>query len=200
MRMCVVTRQSLPEDRLVRFALSPDGDVVPDLQRKLPGRGVWVSLSRAQVAEAVKKQVFRRGFETECRAADELAGRIGQQLRAQALSHLMLARKAGEAVAGMAKVEQALTRGPVLALLHAKEAAADGCRKLNRLALPDTQISDAFHGPEMDLAFGRSNVIHAAVAAGGLGERLVYHIRRLEEYDATQQAQGIRPAEPEESL
>jgi hypothetical protein len=188
--MCIVTRASLPEDQLLRFALSPMGEVVPDLARKLPGRGVWVSLSRERVREAVQKQVFKRGFEADCRAAPELPETVAQLLRTQALSHLMLARKAGEAVAGAAKVEQGLGRGPVAVLLHAAEAAPDGCRKLDRLAQPETAVTRIFSSAEMDLAFGRANVIHAAVAAGGLGQRLVFHIRRLEEYDATQPAEA----------
>lgn len=186
MRMCIVTRQSLPEDELVRFVLSPDGEVVPDLARKLPGRGTWVSLSRSQVAEAVRKQAFRRGFEGDCRVADDLAERVGTQLRRQALSHLMLARKAGEAVSGAARVEEALARGPVQILLHAREASEDGCRKINRAARPETAVSAAFTSAEMDLAFGRANVIHAAVAAGGLATRLAYHIGRMERYEGKQ--------------
>ncbi len=186
MRMCIVTRQSLPEDELIRFVLSPDGEVVPDLARKLPGRGTWVLLSRGQVAEAVKKQVFRRGFESEAHAPEDLADRVGTQLRQQALSHLMLARKAGEAVSGATKVEEALSRGPVQVLLHAKEASEDGCRKINRAAQPGTVISAAFTSAEMDLAFGRANVIHAAVAAGGLASRLAYHIGRMERFEGKQ--------------
>jgi predicted RNA-binding protein YlxR (DUF448 family) len=186
MRMCIVTRQSLPEDELVRFALSPDGEVVPDLARKLPGRGTWVSLSRQAVVEAIKKQAFRRGFESECRAPEDLADRVGQQLRQQALSHLMLARKAGEAVSGATKVVAALAKGPVRILLHATEASEDGCRKINRAAQPETVISATFTSAEMDLAFGRANVIHAAVAAGGLASRLAYHIGRMERFEGKQ--------------
>jgi hypothetical protein len=186
MRMCIVTRQSLPEDELIRFVLSPDGEVVPDLARKLPGRGASVELSRQKVEEAVRKQAFRRGFESDCRVPDDLADRVGAQLRQQALSHLMLARKAGEAVSGAAKVEEALAKGPVKILLHAGEASEDGVRKINRAAQPGTVISTAFTSAEMDLAFGRANVIHAAVAAGGLASRLAYHIGRMERFEGKQ--------------
>jgi predicted RNA-binding protein YlxR (DUF448 family) len=186
MRMCIVSRQSLPEDELIRFVLSPDGEVVPDLARKLPGRGTWVELSRLKVEEAVRKNAFRRGFEGEARAPEDLAARVGQQLRQQALSYLMLARKAGQAVSGATKVEEALKRGPVKVLLHAVEAAEDGCRKINRAALPETVISAAFTSAEMDLAFGRANVIHAAVAAGSLASRLAYHIGRMERFEGKQ--------------
>jgi uncharacterized protein len=186
MRQCIVTRQSLPEDELIRFVLSPDAEVVPDLARKLPGRGTWVSLSRQKVAEAVRKQLFRRGFETDCHVPDDLADRVGALLRQQALSHLMLARKAGEAVSGTAKVEEALARGPVQILFHAKEASQDGCRKIDRAAQPGTVISAAFTSAEMDLAFGRANVVHAAVASGGLASRLAHYIGRMAKYEGTQ--------------
>lgn len=186
MRMCILTRQVLPEDELMRFVLSPAGEVVPDLARKLPGRGTWVKLSRAAVEESVQKQAFRRGFEGDCHVAIDLAQKVGEQLRKQALSHLMLARKAGEAVSGATKVEQALGKGPVKLLLHASEASEDGRRKLDRLAQPETVISAAFTSAEMDLAFGRTNVIHAAIAAGGLASRLVTHIGRMERYAGTE--------------
>lgn len=186
MRMCIVTRQALPEDELIRFALSPDGEVAPDLARKLPGRGAWVALSRQNVAEAVQKKAFRRAFDSDCQAPEDLAERVGRLLRQQALSHLMLARKAGEAVSGAVKVEDALARGPVQILLHAREASEDGCRKINRAAQPETVISAAFTSAEMDLAFGRANVVHAAVAAGSLARRLAYHIGRMERYEGKQ--------------
>ena len=93
--MCIVTRAVHDEDGLIRFVRSPDGYAVPDLQRKLPGRGVWVSLSRQQVSEAVKKNLFSRGFSVETKAAPELAETIGDLLRKLALSYFSLAKKAG---------------------------------------------------------------------------------------------------------
>jgi uncharacterized protein len=186
--MCIVTRQSADEDRLVRFVLSPEGLVTPDLARKLPGRGVWVTLSQKVLAEAIKRQAFSRGFETEAKVDQGLVGQVGQLLRQQALSHLMLARKAGQAVSGSMKVEAALTSGPVAVLLHAQEAQPDGCRKLDRLAQPKTLISRAFKADEMDLAFGRTNVIHAAVASGGVALRLAQCIRRMEEFENSEGA------------
>jgi hypothetical protein len=186
MRMCAASRQSLPEDELIRFVLSPQGEVVPDLERKLPGRGAWVCLSRQKVHEASRKQMFSRCFEKECRVPDDLADRVGELLRRQALSYLMLARKAGEAVCGAEKVQEALARGPVKLLLHAPEASEGVCRKLNRAGQPATIVRSAFTSAELDLAFGRTNVVHAAVAAGGLADRLVLHIGRMEKYAGTQ--------------
>jgi uncharacterized protein len=182
-RMCVVTRESGPEETRIRFALSPDGLVVPDLQRKLPGRGVWVSLARDKVAEAVKRQAFTRGFDEACRVDADMPERISALLRGQVISHLSLARKAGAAVCGAMKVEDAIAKGPVRVLLNAADGSVDGNRKVSRNAGAATLVCNLLQSSEMDLAFGRANVIHAAVTAGGLAERLVFLIQRMANYD-----------------
>lgn len=181
--MCIVTRVVMDEDRLVRFVRSPDGLVVPDLARKLPGRGVWVSAERGKVAEAAAKGLFSRGFKAQSKAPDDLLERLGQLLRQQVVQHLSLARKAGEAVTGFMKVEEALRRGPVRLLFHAAGSGEDGARKLNRLAGPQTVICGFLPPDDLDLAFGRANVVHAAVADGGLAGRLVLHVVRLARYE-----------------
>jgi uncharacterized protein len=182
-RMCIVTREVRDEAELVRFVRSPAGEAVPDLQRKLPGRGVWVSCVHDTVAEAVAKGLFSRGFKAQTKAAPELAEQLAKLLRQQAISHLSLARKAGEAVAGFFKVEEALRRGPVRLLFHAAGAGSDGCAKLNRLRQSRTVVCDFLTPDDLDLAFGRTNVVHAAVADGGLAERLLFHVTRLARYD-----------------
>jgi predicted RNA-binding protein YlxR (DUF448 family) len=183
-RMCIVTREVMDEAELVRFVRSPDGEVVPDLARKLPGRGVWVSLGREKVKEAVTKGLFSRGFKAATKADPALPERVGTLLRQQVTAHLSLARKAGEALAGFFKVEEALRRGPVRILFHAAGAGADGSAKLNRQAGPRTAICDFVTPDDLDLAFGRTNVVHAAVADGGLAERLLFHVTRLSRYES----------------
>jgi uncharacterized protein len=181
--MCIVTRNEGSEDVLIRFARSPDGVVVPDLGTKLPGRGVWVTCSAKTVGEAVKKQAFARGFEEACSVPEGLVEQVGVLLRKQAVSHLALARKAGVAVQGFTKVEEAMRKSRIRVLLHAQVAGADGVSKLDRLSGPDTVISNSFLPDEMDLAFGRPNVIHAAVTAGGLADRLVVQLQRLTSFE-----------------
>lgn len=186
--MCIVTREAKDEERLVRFVRSPSGEVVPDIARRLPGRGVWVTLSRARVAEAVRKGAFARGFGAEAKPSPDLPDRVAALLRAAAISYMSLARKAGESVAGFGKCETLLKEGKVRVLLHAAEAAGDGCRKLDRLADAETVRVVIFQSGELDLAFGRSNVIHAAIARGGLAEKLLGAVRRIERYDADETA------------
>jgi uncharacterized protein len=188
--MCIVTREVKDEAELIRFARSPDGVAVPDLARKLPGRGVWVSLDRKVLAEAVRKKLFSRGFAAETTMPPDLPDMVSQLLRQQALSLLSLAKKAGEAVTGFTKVEEMLGRGRAKLLFHGTDAALDGCRKLDKLAAPDVDRIVLFERRELDLAFGRPNVVHAAVAKGGLAEKLSAALRRIEMFEG-----HARPAE-----
>jgi predicted RNA-binding protein YlxR (DUF448 family) len=181
--MCIVTREVKDEAELIRFVRSPDGVAVPDLARKLPGRGVWVSLDRRKVAEAATKKMFSRGFQAETTIPPDLADTVSRLLRQQALSLLSLAKKAGEAVSGFMKVEEMLGRGRARMLFHGTEAQPDGCRKLDKLAEPKVERIVLFRISELDLAFGRSNVVHAAVAKGGLAEKLSAAVRRIEMYE-----------------
>ena len=183
-RMCIVTREVMDEDALVRFVRSPDGEAIPDLQRKLPGRGVWVSLSHERVQEAVRKNLFSRGFSSETKAMPDLADTIGGLLRKLALSYFSLAKKAGLAVAGNSKVEDMVSKNLAQIIIHALEAAPDGRRKIDKLAAADVKMINIFHVDELDLAFGRSNVIHAAVGRGRLAEKLLLAVQRIERYDA----------------
>ena len=181
-RMCIVSRVVKPEGELVRFALSPDGKVVPDLARKLPGRGVWASLDPKAIAEAQKRKLFAKGFGAEAEADPALPDLVGRLLLQEAVSLLALARKAGLVTSGFMKVEEALAKGRVKLLLHAKGAGADGTIKLNRKASEDVVVSDLFGASELDLAFGRENVVHAGVAGGSLTEKLLDSLRRWAQY------------------
>jgi hypothetical protein len=181
--MCILTRTVKDEADLIRFVRSPEGLVVPDLARKLPGRGVWVSLDRAALAEAMRKRLFSRGFQAETTIPPELPDMVAKLLRQNALSLLSLAKKAGEAVSGFTKVEEMLGRGRAKLLIHGTDAAPDGCRKLDRLAEPGVERIVLFDRQELDLAFGRANVVHAAVAKGGLAERLSAAVRRIETFE-----------------
>ncbi|MGD9502249.1 MAG: RNA-binding protein [Methyloceanibacter sp.] len=186
-RFCALTRARRPKDELIRFALAPDGTVVPDIKERLPGRGLWLTAAHDVVAAAVKRKVFARSFKTEAKVPQELPATVERLLAEAALSALALANKAGEATFGNAKVEEAIAGGRVLALIHAREAAEDGCRKLDGKARaagsgrPVPAIR-AFGTDDLSLATGRTNVIHAALIQGGAAESVVAAASRLERY------------------
>ena len=175
MRMCAVTRKVRPIGELIRFVISPQGEVVPDLKRKLPGRGLWVAASRRTVAEAVRRHQFSKGFKRDVRVAATLPADTEALLVRSATEALAMAAKARQVVSGFAKVEGLLEQGKAEALIHASDGAADGIRKLDAIAgqrsrnigeSPVLAIVTVLTSAELDLALGRSNVIHAALLAG----------------------------------
>ena len=185
-RLCVVTRAVKPEAELIRFVAGPDG-VVPDLKRNLPGRGVWVTATKGALADAVKRKVFARGFKHDVRVAADLVDLTERLLVRAVLDALAIAGKAGEVSAGFAKVEAALMRDKVTALVHASEAGADGVKKLasvlwTRPDVKEIAVITQFTTAQLDLALGRSNVVHAAVLAGPASSTFLARFRRLERF------------------
>jgi len=188
-RSCALTRQVLPAAEMIRFVVGPDGAVVPDIKRKLPGRGIWLTGTRAAIEEGVKRNVFTRGFKRQVAAAPALAGETERLLERAALDALAIAGKAGQVAAGAAKVEAALRHHDVVALIHAADAAGDGKRKLeaalrrHREEKPrEIAIVETFTGGQLDLALNRPNVVHAALLAGPVSETFLARVRRLERF------------------
>lgn len=188
-RLCIVTREVRPVADMIRFVIGPDREVVPDLKRRLPGRGVWVTATRAAVAEAVNRRAFARGFKTEVRAAPDLADLVERLLERSVFDALGIVRKAGRVVAGFARVERALATEPVVALLHAADAGREGARKLAAAARSrlgekagDLMVVDGFTAAQLDLALGRPNVVHAALLAGSASDGFLARYRSLERF------------------
>jgi len=195
MRMCAVTRKVRPIGELIRFVISPQGEVVPDLKRKLPGRGLWVSASRQTVAEAVRRNQFAKGFKREIRARATLPADTEALLVRSAAEALAMAAKARQVVSGFSKVEGALAQGQAQALIHASDGAADGIRKLDAIVRQkrgnigesqdfpqDFPIVNVLTSAELDLALGRSNVIHAALLAGPASKTFLSRCQTLVRY------------------
>ena len=194
-RMCAVTREVRPIDELIRFVVSPQGEVIPDLKRKLPGRGLWISASRKVVAEAVRRHQFGKGFRRDVRVAPALADDTEVLLVRSVVEALAMAAKAGQVVSGFTKVEAALGqrqgRAAVAALIHASDGAADGIRKLdaltrekegNRGDSAQIPIFTALTSLELDLALDRANVIHAALLAGPASKTFLSRSQTLVRY------------------
>ena len=203
MRMCAVTREVRPIGELIRFVVSPQGEVIPDLKRKLPGRGLWVSASRRTVAEAVRRNQFSKGFKRDIRAAATLPADTEALLVRSATDALAMVAKAGQVVSGFSKVEGALREGQAQALIHASDGAADGIRKLDAIVRQkhgnpgesqESSTESSTESPtgfpivnvltseELDLALGRSNVIHAALLAGPASKTFLSRCQILVRY------------------
>lgn len=212
-RSCIVTRRREPPEAMIRFVRGPDGVVTPDIRAKLPGRGVWVGARAGLVAEAAKKRLFARGLKEQVETPADLARDVDRLLEADCLQMLALANKAGSVTPGFNKVEDLLARGAVAILLEAADGGADGKRKLRQIArragagrhendgVP--ALIGLFTSNQLDLALGRTNVIHAALASGGPGTSFLARCRRLAAYrgvaldGAPLEAQTMRDEQPD---
>lgn len=194
-RSCVVTRAVKAPDDLIRFVVGPDGVLTPDLRRKLPGRGVWTSLSAGAVAEAVRRKAFERSLKAKVVVPADLAAAIDALMLRDALQALAMANKAGLVQAGFAKAEAMIGSGRCAAVIEASDGAEDGRRKigqaLRRAAAareseglkPRTiPVVAIFAAADLELALGRAHVIHAALAPGPAAEGFLSRWRRLVRY------------------
>lgn len=188
-RRCLVTRESRPKTALIRFAIAPDGTVVPDIEQRLPGRGLWITAQRDIVDTAVARGHFQRVVASGRRQGRfpdvdqvvvpaDLADRIAERLVRRCQDLIGLARRAGEAVAGFEKVRAWLKADRVGVILTAADGAPDGRRKLAALAATRPKI-DLLTGAELAAAFGRDHAVHGAVAPGRLARILVAEAQRL---------------------
>lgn len=190
-RRDIVTGESGPEELLIRFVASPEGDVVPDLARKLPGRGVWVRADRASIETAVRKNLFSRSAKANLKAAADLPDLVERLLVRRCLEQLGLARKEGVLISGFEKASAAVKAGRASWLIEASDGAADGRRKLVSSAVRSPhppELCGAFSSEEIGLATGLENVIHTVLLAGRRAERWTEEVRKLA---------GFRPLLPE---
>ena len=194
-RTCALTHDVKPAAEMIRFVIGPGGEVVPDVKRKLPGRGIWITASRAAIEDAAKRNVFARGFKRDVRIAGDLAAQTDQLIERAALDALAIAAKAGVVISGFTRVEAAVGGEDILALIHAADAGDEGRRKLDaarrRQATeksPEIAVIDAFTGAQLDLALNRPNVVHAALLAGPGSETFLTRVARLRYFRA-----GISP-------
>jgi predicted RNA-binding protein YlxR (DUF448 family) len=185
-RFCVATRTVKPVDDLIRFVVGPDG-IVPDLKRKLPGRGLWITADKTTLKDAIARNVFARGFKRDVRVTPELLDLTERLLVRAALDALAIAGKSGLVATGFSKVEAALARDKVVGLLHASDAGSDGVSKLKGALRqrPDGDqltVVTTFTSAQLDLALGRSNVVHAALLAGPANDTFLARFARLERF------------------
>jgi uncharacterized protein len=178
LRRCIVTREVLPKESLVRFVIGPAADAVPDIAGKLPGRGLWVKAERAVLAGAVAKNLFAKAARQSVTVPADLVDRTVALLSHRCLDLIGLARRAGQVVCGFEKVRDALRNGRVGLVLAGADGADDGRGKLEALA-GELPILAQFTVAELSAALGRENVVHAALSPGRLAERLIVDSARL---------------------
>jgi predicted RNA-binding protein YlxR (DUF448 family) len=170
-RRCIQTLKSLPRDGLIRFSVSPDGEVVPDLEEKLPGRGLWLTASADIVRRACAENSFSKAARRNVSVPDDLPARMIALFDRRCLDLIGLARRSGIALAGFEKVRAALASGRAALLIEASDGADDGREKLSRIAA-GTDTFSLWTADQLGAPFGRDRAVHVAILASGLADRL----------------------------
>jgi predicted RNA-binding protein YlxR (DUF448 family) len=210
-RRCILSGERTDPAHLIRLAISPDGEVLPDVRGRAPGRGAWIAVGRAELEQAMTKGKFKgalaRAFKGEALSVpDDLPERIGVALQADMLSRLGLEAKASNLINGFDKIDQAARRGQVRLLLHARDAKFDGTRKLDQAwRVGEEREGEAFGGTTLpvdrealSMALGRNNVVHVAVTNAGAAERVGGLLARWQNYlGCANAAPDTDPAERE---
>jgi uncharacterized protein len=196
-RLCIVTREVKSTDEMIRFVIGPDRAVVPDLKRKLPGRGVWITARRDCVAAAAKRGVFARAFRADVKVAPDLAAEVESLIERSLLDALAISRKARQVVCGHAQVEASAEHGTAVAFVHAAEAGPEGVRQI-MAAIRRGYAADAknvvvigtFTSAQLHLALARPNVVHAALLAGRASDTVLARWRLLTHFRMAERSRG----------
>lgn len=199
-RTCIVSRKTFDPHELIRFVAGPQGQVVPDLKRQLPGRGCWVKAERDLVELAIKRKLFARALKRDVKAEPDLGLMVERLLVTDLVGMMSMARKAGQFISGAMKVDNAVRTGEAVGVFHAADAAADGVRKIDQARKAWRLGTDAeeeipsfrlFSAAEMDELMGQNAFIHAAALAGQAGEGVVKRANLLEQYRNGGQSRAI---------
>lgn len=184
LRTCCVTRNSLPKAELIRFALGPNGEILPDIAGKAGGRGVWVSANSQILAQAVVKNTFARALKTQVNVPDQLVEITQTHLEKRLLGALGLAMKGGHLVTGYEKVRSAIEKEKINALIAASDGSMDGRKKLTQLLRTmeledEVPYIDFLNAEQLSLALGGKNVIHAALVGGAATKSAIDRANQL---------------------
>ncbi|HEX7854918.1 MAG TPA: DUF448 domain-containing protein [Sphingobium sp.] len=194
-RRCILSGERADPDTLIRLAIGPDGQVLPDVRAKAPGRGAWLGVPRSELETAQTKGKLKgalaRAFKGEALSVpDDLADRIEEALRREFLARLGLEAKSSTLITGFDKIDTAARRGQVRLLLHSGDAKDDGVRKLDQAwRVGEEQEGTDLAGQRLpvdrsalSMALGRDNVVHIAMIESKAGERVRTLLDRWQSY------------------
>ncbi len=177
MRRCLVSGERRPKAELLRFVVSPEGEVVFDLTDRLPGRGLWLKAERDMISTAASKRLFSKAARQSVVVPEGLVDSVAAGLKRRCLDRLGLARRAGLVSMGFEQVRMAVQSGRVAVIVEAVDGSADGRQKITGTA-PDLPVIDLFTGAELGQALGRDHVVHVALSAGGMTDALQLEVGR----------------------
>lgn len=216
-RRCILTASHGSRDELIRLAISPDGDVLPDALARAPGRGAWIGVSRVELEAALTKGKLKGALARAYKGAAltipaDLPERIEAALTRAFTDRLGLEMKSGKLLVGSDRIAENARMGKVRWLAHAADAGTDGSRKLDQAwRVGEDEEGSGKQGITLPLdratlsvALGRDNVVHMALTDKAAAKRLAIPLQRLLRYlghgAATGHSEGEGPAESAEPV
>ena len=192
-RKCVATATVLEKSEMLRFVVSPDNVVTPDIKAKLPGRGAWVTAEKAMVEQVIAKNLFNKAFKHKVKIIDDMADLIGDLLKKDVLDALSICRKTGDLQMGHLKAEESILSGRTRIYVVANDAGKDTRKKLTAKMRTiaakkgkKTYIIDHFSTAELVKCLGQSKVIHVAIKTGPMAVSLLAKIEKWDRYNGKQ--------------
>jgi len=178
-RRCIATKQSYECDELIRFVLSPDNIVTPDLDENLPGRGAWVKADKGALQATIKNNLFAKSFKSQAIIPDDMLERLGNMLSKRCLNVLNLARRSGDCVVGFDKAFIAVKKLPIALYITGSEAGSDSRRKIEN-SLPDNaEIISLWDADTLSKNFGTDNTNHIVIKRSGIAKKFIKEYRKL---------------------
>lgn len=192
-RKCIVTGSLLDKKDMLRFVVSPDQMVVPDVKAKLPGRGAWVSAIKTDVEQAIQKGLFNKAFKQKVKPIDDMGDMIGSLLKKDVLDAISICRKTGDLQMGHLKAEESILSGRTRIYIVANDAGKDTRKKLTAKMRTIAEkkgkkcyIVDHFSTLELVKCLGQEKVIHIAVKSGTMAMALLAKIEKWDRYNGKQ--------------
>jgi predicted RNA-binding protein YlxR (DUF448 family)/ribosomal protein L30E len=199
-RRDISSGETVPSDGLIRFVVSPEGMLTPDLAHKLPGRGLWIASERGALEIALKKNIFSRAAKRQVKADPNLIPLVHDLLRRRCLDLIGLARREGGIVNGFEKALAAVKSGKAGWIIEASDGSEDGRKRIlyaGSQQTPSPNVCGSFSNAELSLALGTENAIHVALLSGRRVQRWSLEMKRLSGFEPLVPQGWARRPEPE---
>ncbi|HEX2255469.1 MAG TPA: DUF448 domain-containing protein [Afifellaceae bacterium] len=206
-RRCILSGQHGARDTLIRLAVSPEGEVLPDALARAPGRGAWIGVDRATLESSIAKGKLKGALARAFKDASltipaDLGARLEAALVRAVTERLGLELRAGRLLLGTERIDKAARSGRVAWLAHAADAGEDGCRRLDQAWRVGREAEGSglagtvlpLDRAALSVALGRDNVVHLALTDSAAADRLAIPLGRLMCFLGRERGSGNRPA------
>lgn len=180
-RKCIATGVIKPKTELLRFVKTPDSRLVPDFNKKLSGRGLYVSISRQALKKALEKNLFIKSIHLHLKIQDDFLEMVEHLLYQKGINAINLARKAGALVTGFEKVKEKILKNKVAFLIEASNAGQDGLEKISAVS-GGLEVFRVYRSEDLDAALNKVNTVHVAVLKSDIAGMVYENLKKYQTF------------------